>query len=166
MFKMREFIKTNSKKVPLLARLLAKSVDLFLVLILSISFYPLGLLISIAYIACSDALPGGASVGKNFIGFRVISLEDGSPCSLKQSMIRNLPLVAPLILAIIPIWGVFLALLVGLPLIGFELYLLIGLDSGNRTGDVLADTTVISTSFENIPVKKQERWFDSSKRIS
>ena len=156
MFKMRKFIKTNSKKVPLLARLLAKSVDLFLVLILSLSFYPLGLLISVIYIACADALPGGASVGKNFIGFRVISLEDGNPCSLKQSMIRNLPIVAPLILAIIPIWGIFLSLFVGIPLIGFELYLLVGLDSGNRTGDVLADTTVISAGSEEIPAKTTE----------
>ena len=77
----------NTSKV---SRLLAKMVDLFIVLILSTLFYPFGLILALIYMGISDSLYDGQSVGKRLMGFAVISLEDGTPCSLKQSLIRNL----------------------------------------------------------------------------
>ena len=94
------------------------------------------------------------------MGFKVISLSDGSVCSIRQSIIRNLPLLIPLVVAIIPLWGVILTFLIGVPLIFIELYFLIRLDSGNRMGDVLADTTVLLSSAENMDSKKRDGWFE------
>jgi uncharacterized RDD family membrane protein YckC len=162
----RKYIRKSTFRVALLSRLIAKLIDTFLVLVLSFAFYPLGIIISVAYLAWSDSLAGGQSVGKSFMGFKVISLEDGAPCSLRQSVVRNLPLLIPLILTIIPLWGFILAFLLGVPLIGIELYFLFRLDSGKRMGDVLADTTVMANIEDNLDAKKQSGWFDSSKRIS
>jgi uncharacterized RDD family membrane protein YckC len=140
--KRRYFLKKAIKRAHL-SRVFAKGIDMFLALLLSFLFFPLGLLLAVIYLAVSDALQEGQSVGKRFVGFSVISLDDGSPCSLKQSIVRNLPFTVPLFLAIIPIWGVIFSLFFGLPLILLELYLLYKLDSGHRLGDVMADTTVM-----------------------
>ena len=65
----RKFIRKSTFRVALLSRLLAKFIDIFLVLILSFAFYPIGIILSIIYLGWSDALKGGQSVGKSFIGF-------------------------------------------------------------------------------------------------
>ncbi len=141
----RKYLLKSPLKTAKLARLIAKSIDLFIVLILSIFFYPVGILLAFTYISLCDAFYGGQSVGKKFMGFKVISIEDGSPCNYKKSFIRNLPISIPLFVAIIPLWGWVLAFFIGVPLILLELYLLFSLDSGHRLGDVLADTTIVSS---------------------
>ena len=143
-----------------LSRILAKMIDIFLVLILSMLFYPFGLLLAIIYISLGDSLHEGQSVGKRIIGFAVISLEDGSPCSVKQSMIRNLPFLIPMGFALIPFWGWIFSSLLAIPLILLELYLLFKLDSGHRLGDVMADTSVIGNDQNRIDLRKaKESWF-------
>ncbi len=74
----KKYLLESSLKVARFSRLLAKAIDIFIVLVVSIFFYPLGILISIAYMTLADAIQNGQSVGKKFIGFQVISLEDGS----------------------------------------------------------------------------------------
>jgi len=144
-----------------MSRLIAKAIDLFIVLILSIFFYPVGLVLSIIYLSIADSLQNGQSVGKKFMGFSVISLEDGSPCSVKQSFIRNLPLLVPLFIAIFPVIGWLVAAVVGIPLVGLELYLLLKLDSGHRLGDVMADTSVMGNDNNRAQVKnRRTSWFD------
>ena len=118
----RKYLLKSSIKVARVSRLMAKAIDLFIVLILSIFVYPLGIILSVAYIAISDSLQNGQSVGKKFMGFAVISLEDGKPCTVKQSAIRNLPIIIPLAIAIVPIWGWIFAFLIGVPLILLEVY--------------------------------------------
>jgi uncharacterized RDD family membrane protein YckC len=142
-------------------RLIAKAIDLFIVLILSLLFYPFGLLIALFYIGVSDSLSKGQSVGKKIIGFSVISLEDGKPCSLKQSIIRNLPILIPMGFAIIPLWGWIICCILTIPLILLEVYLLFKLDSGHRLGDVMADTTVIADDHHRVDLRKnKESWFE------
>jgi uncharacterized RDD family membrane protein YckC len=144
------------------SRLIAKVIDLFIVFILSVFFYPLGIIMAMGYLGVSDAMSTGQSVGKKFMGFRVVSLEDGSPCNLKQSLIRNLPLLVPLFLAIIPIWGWIFSFLTGIPLIFLEVYLIYKLDSGHRLGDVMADTTVMAHDMDFMTTKKKRNsWFES-----
>ena len=141
----KKYILESSIKTARLSRLIAKGIDLFIVLLLSMLFYPFGLLVSIFYLSVADSMHGGQSVGKRFIGFAVISLEDGMPCSVKQSFIRNLPLIIP-------------------PCVLLEIYLLFKLDSGHRLGDVMADTTVIGNDPDRIDLQKaQESWFKNSK---
>ncbi|RLA64716.1 MAG: hypothetical protein DRQ88_07570 [Epsilonproteobacteria bacterium] len=142
-------------------RLLAKLIDLFIVLILSVLFFPLGVILAICYIGVADSIQHGQSVGKKFMGFRVISTEDGKPCSIKQSVIRNLPIIIPLFLAIIPLWGWILAIIIGVPLMLLETYLLYKLETGHRLGDVMADTTVMAHDDNKLAAKKKKKsWFD------
>lgn len=161
--KKRKYLLKSPVRVARLSRLLAKAIDIFIVLILSIFFYPLGIILSVIYIGLADSIQSGQSVGKKFIGFRVISLEDGSPCSVKQSFIRNLPIIVPLVVSIVPLWGWVLGPLIGLPFMGLEIYLLFKLDSGHRLGDVMADTTVMANddTKELAEQKKNSSWFES-----
>lgn len=163
----RKYLLKSGINTARLTRLIAKAVDLFLVLILSMLFYPFGLILAIAYIGLSDSLYDGQSVGKRFMGFAVISLEDGNPCSVKQSVIRNLPIVIPMVFAIIPLWGWIFCSILSVPLILMEVYLLFKLDSGHRLGDVMADTTVIANDPNRVNLKKsKEGWFEGEKNMS
>jgi uncharacterized RDD family membrane protein YckC len=164
----KKYILQSSIKTARLTRLIAKAIDLFIVLILSMLFYPFGLLLALFYITVSDSLYGGQSVGKRFMGFSVISLEDGKPCSTKQSFIRNLPILVPLGFAIIPPWGFIFCTILLVPLVLLETYLLFKLDSGHRLGDVMADTTVIGNDPNRVDIRKaQESWFERpSKNMS
>ena len=158
----RKYLLEKAIRVAKLTRLIAKAIDLFIVVCLSIWWYPLGLILGIIYISISDSLNKGQSVGKKFMGFAVKSLEDGSPCSFKQSLVRNLPFILPLILAIVPFWGWILGGILCLGLVGLELYLLYNLDSGHRLGDVMADTTVMANDDNFVGVKNRKTsWFGS-----
>ena len=157
----KRYLRKSSGKIARMARLIAKGIDLFIALILSFSFYPLGILLGVTYLTIADSLQSGQSVGKKFMGFAVISLEDKTPCSIRQSVIRNLPLTIPLFLAIFPLWGVVFALLVGTPLILLELYLIFTLDSGSRLGDVMADTTIMSRTDDKVEVHNGKTVFSS-----
>lgn len=159
----KRYILKSALRVARLTRLLAKGIDLFIVLILSIFFYPVGIILSLIYMGIGDSLQNGQSVGKKLMGFAVISLEDGKPCSPKQSFVRNLPILVPLAIAIIPFWGWVISFLLGIPLIALEVYLLFKLDSGHRLGDVMADTSVMANDGMQTQVKKRKSsWFDEA----
>jgi uncharacterized RDD family membrane protein YckC len=116
----RKYLLEKAIRVAKLTRLIAKGIDLFIVLCFSILFYPLGLILGIVYMAISDGMNQGQSAGKKFMGFAVKSLEDGSPCSYKQSAIRNLPFILPLVLAIVPFWGWILGGILAIALVGLQ----------------------------------------------
>lgn len=159
----RKYLLNKALKVARLSRLIAKAIDLFIVFCLSVLFFPLGLVLGIIYLSIADGMNNGQSGGKRFMGFAVKSLEDGSPCSVKQSIVRNLPLTIPLSFCIIPFWGWLLGAIVGAALIGLEVYLLYNLDSGHRLGDVMADTSVMANDDTFIGLKKRKTsWFASN----
>ncbi|MBF0299664.1 MAG: RDD family protein [Oligoflexia bacterium] len=164
----RKYLLKSPFKIARFSRLLAKLIDLIIATILATLLYPVGIIFATIYLSVSDSLKNGQSIGKKFIGMAVLSLKDGTPCSLKQSFIRNLPISLPLFLAIFPLWGWLLAILIGIPLISLELYLLFTLDSGHRLGDVMADTTVIANDPKHIQnqQKKKNTWFQSEHLIS
>lgn len=163
----RKYLLKSSFATSRLTRLIAKLIDMFIVLILSTLFYPFGLIIAISYIAISDSLYNGQSVGKRLMGFSVISLEDGSPCSVKQSLIRNLPIIIPMAFAVIPLWGWIICSIFAVPLIFLELYLLFKLDSGHRLGDVMADTSVVSSTPSRADFRNNHHsWFENQKNMS
>jgi uncharacterized RDD family membrane protein YckC len=159
---MRKYILKSPLKTALLTRILAKLIDLFIVLLLSLFFYPLGVIPALGYLAICDSLQEGQSLGKKLMGFSVLSLEDGTPCSMRQSAVRNLPFMVPVFFLIIPVWGWIFCAVLALPLAFLELYLLFKLDSGKRLGDVMADTTVIGNDQERADARKaQKGWFDN-----
>ena len=160
----KKYLLKNSDKAGKTARLFAKAVDLFLCLLLSIFFYPVGILLAVFYLSVFDALQNGQSVGKKLMGFNVISIDDGQYCTIKQSLIRNLPLSLPLFFAVIPIWGWIIWILAGSFFIVMELYLLLKLDSGNRLGDVMADTTVNAINGPDKEKTSSSSWFIKQER--
>nr|BDT26805.1 RDD family protein [Bacteriovorax sp. HI3] len=160
----RKYLLEKAIRVAKLTRLIAKAIDLFIVACFSIWFFPLGVVLGIIYMSLCDGMSNGQSAGKKFMGFAVKSLEDGSPCSYKQSVIRNLPFTLPLLVALLlPVIGWILGAILAVVLIGFELYLLYNLDSGHRLGDVMADTSVMANDDNFAGVKNRKTsWFTSN----
>ena len=48
------------------------------------------ILFAMMYGLFSDGLPGGQSLGKRWVGIRVVSIYTGTPCSFWQSFVRNI----------------------------------------------------------------------------
>jgi uncharacterized RDD family membrane protein YckC len=144
------------------SRLIAKSIDLGLVLLGAVFYYPMGLILGIIYLSVADSLYDGQSIGKRFMGFGVISLIDGSPCTAWQSLIRNIPFTVPLSFLVFPFWGWFVAGVFALPLTLMEVYFLFRRDTAHRLGDIMADTTVIANDGTRLDLRKNKNsWFDS-----
>jgi uncharacterized RDD family membrane protein YckC len=143
-------------------RVAAKLIDLFLVCLGIFFFYPMGLIIGIIYLCFADSLYDGQSVGKRFMGLGVVSLVDGSPCSVFQSCVRNLPFTAPLFFLIFPLWwGWVISAVFALPLAAMEVYFILK-GSHHRLGDILADTTVIANDGNRLDLRKTKHsWFDT-----
>jgi uncharacterized RDD family membrane protein YckC len=159
----RKSLLTMGPRRARLARLAAKLVDFALVFGAAWLSYPWGLAAGLAYLATGDALFDGQSVGKKWFGFRVVSLEDGRACSVRQSVVRNLPLVVPLCFAVVPLWGWLVCALLALPLALLEAYFLFKLDSAHRLGDVMADTTVVRSDPDVVMGKVRHSWFEERK---
>lgn len=83
----------------------------------------LPLLFAGGYYLLSDALPNGQSIGKRLLKMSVIHFETHAPCSIVQSIIRNLTT----------------------PFIGFFDWIFIFFGSRRRLGDMLAITLVINS---------------------
>jgi uncharacterized membrane protein len=109
--------------------------------------YPLGPLLGFLYSLFADGVNykmfSGQSVGKKVMGLRVMSTVRKEPATLRDSGLRNAPVGVATFFAIIPIWGWLILVLIGLPLMIMEIYLMLRVESGHRLGDVMGDTEVI-----------------------
>jgi uncharacterized RDD family membrane protein YckC len=65
-----------------------------------------GVLVYFGYLLLNDALPGGMSIGKRLLSIQVVSLQDGRPCSLLQSLKRNITTFVP-VLGFFDIYSIF-----------------------------------------------------------
>lgn len=128
---------------PLFARrLVAKAIDLAIVLFLAaLPLYPLGPLLAFAYILSADGYEG-RSVGKRLLGLVVIYTEAGAPARYRDSFVRNSTVAVPVLFFMVPIVGWFLWILIGIPILAIELYLMTRLEAQARLGDTMADTKV------------------------
>ena len=107
----------------------------------------------------------GRGIGKNLMGLQVVNSENGAPCSLKQSVMRNLVLIAPYaltqlvsaLLRIVPlaavnavitniVWG--LCAVYVIIVIPLEVYRAYNRPDGQRLGDQLAETEVVESSMD------------------
>lgn len=142
-----------------MVRLIAKSIDFIIFLILLEIFKTPGFFAGLLYMLISDGLFQGRSIGKLLTNLRVIKSgqkvrngdkahgsEKGSSASDKpsyagtrESIIRNSPLFFALLLSKIPFLGWILAATI----VAFELIMLIGSTSSKRLGDELAGTEVV-----------------------
>jgi hypothetical protein len=63
---------------------------------------------------------------------------------LKNVALRNLPVGVATFFQIIPVLGWILLVFIGVPLMAFEIWLMIRIPGSHRLGDVLGDTEVVS----------------------
>lgn len=143
-----------------LMRVMAKLIDIVLAFVITILFYPIGPLLAAIFICIMDAANQGQSVGKKILGFGVLNIEERTPCTVKASIIRNLPLSLPFLFLTIPFWGIIVFLLLFTPVCLLECYFIFRLDSYHRLGDILADTTVIADD-PTSKIKGVKNWFSN-----
>lgn len=113
---------------------------------------------------CRDYFFYGRGIGKNLMGLQVVRTEGELPISIKQSILRNLTLTAPMLLleltSLLPVaWlpaivsGAFNILEAAYAIIVFPLesYRAYNREDSLRLGDVLAHTRLIEspTNFDN-----------------
>jgi uncharacterized RDD family membrane protein YckC len=130
-------------KAGLLARGVGRSADLIVSLAFSALFHEVGVLAGLLYLLVADALWHGQSIGKKIAGTRAVHVPDRTPAGLKESMLRNLPFALAFLFYSVPLIGWLLFFVVGLPVIGFEGYMVYSDALGIRIGDIFADTQVI-----------------------
>jgi uncharacterized RDD family membrane protein YckC len=87
----------------------------------------------------SDGLFDGRSLGKKIMRLRVSSFATGGPGTFRDSMVRNAPFAAAMLLFNIPLAGWVFPVLV----LTFEFLLALGSGDGMRLGDDLAGTKVV-----------------------
>lgn len=127
------------KKAGPLLRSVAKAIDFILIAAVAELVPKAGFFAGLLYLLISDGLFEGKSIGKKLVRLKVVSLKDNSPCSIRESILRNLIFAVGLSLWQIPLVGwVFLALI-----IAFELVVIIGSKDSMRLGDEVAKTVVI-----------------------
>jgi uncharacterized RDD family membrane protein YckC len=97
---------------------------------------------AVLYILISDGLKGGRSLGKRVVGLRVINTTTGRDADFKDSIIRNSTIGFPVLFSVVPLVGWILAIVIGIPILAIEVYLMTRLDQQARLGDTMADTKV------------------------
>jgi uncharacterized RDD family membrane protein YckC len=85
----------------------------------------------ILYILLKDGLFNGRSLGKKLLGIRVVDVNTGAPCSFKQSAIRHVGTLIPLVHVV---YGIV------------ECVMVIVQSDHRRFGDRWADTIVIEAN--------------------
>ena len=126
-----------------LNRLIGKAIDLVIVLALASILYPAGPLAGLLYILICDGLSGGRSLGKRVTRLYVINNTTKQVADFKDSIIRNSTIAVSVIFFLIPLWGWFLWIIIGIPVLAIEVYLMRSLDNQVRLGDTMADTRVL-----------------------
>lgn len=135
---------SSETKVSVITRCMAKSVDLAVVFFVNVILpYPVGVLLGLVYMLVHDGLFQGHSFGKSLFSIRAAMVKNNLLCTVRESAIRNAPLGVATFFGIIPFWGWILLVLLGLPLIALEIYLMLSSPTGARLGDVMADTHVV-----------------------
>lgn len=134
-------------KAHVLNRFIAKLIDLLIVAAADKVVPPVGFLAGLAYVLVADGFSGGRSVGKRLIGLETIVPHTREAAGFKESIIRNLPFAAALLLFHVPYVGWVGALAV----VSFEALLVIGNDRGLRLGDEVAHTQVLDVGRLDLP---------------
>ncbi len=121
-------------------RLLARFIDIVIILAFSELLPKAGLYAGILYILIGDSIFHSGSIGKRLMRIFVIRMKDQKQCSPGDSIIRNSPLGMALLLTVIPVVGYLIAGLIT----AFEFLMMLGNKEGRRLGDILAGTMVVS----------------------
>ena len=131
----------EQRRAGLLLRTAAKIVD-FILIAAVIEIIPrAGFFAGLTYLLLGDGFFDGRSIGKKLLRIQVVSVETHSPCTFKDSILRNSTFAAGYVLWIVPLIGWIFMLIIGI----VEFILLLGSKDGMRLGDEIAKTAVIET---------------------
>lgn len=126
-------------KAQVLNRFIAKMIDLFIAAAAAEVIAPIGFLAGLSYLLAADGFSGGRSLGKRLIGLQTILPLTREPAGFRESIIRNIPFAAAMLVFAIP----YVGWLVSTVIVAFEAVLIIGNEQGRRLGDELASTQVL-----------------------
>ena len=131
-------------KADLTLRALARVADFALAFVLARTAPQIGPILAAFYLLVADGLMGGQSVGKKIFGVRTVVLPSRAPAGYHESVLRNAPFALVAIFWAVPLLWPMLVV-AGLPIVGFEAYMIFTDRLGIRIGDIFADTQVVDT---------------------
>lgn len=140
----------------ILSRIVGKFIDLGIVLVLAAGLpRPIGPLAAFLYTVLGDGVNWGEfrgqSLGKRIMKLQVVGFTSRQPASFRESALRNTPFAVGVFLAMLPVLGWILFLLVGLPLMAMELYFMLRVETRRRLGDEMGETEVIELPAAAVP---------------
>lgn len=143
-------------KADLLERFIAKAIDMLITGALFAFPGAVGVLAGALYILISDGLGSGQSIGKRLVGLKAVSIaRNAGPCGFKESIIRNSPFGALILLYIIIGWipylGPLIVAIAAAAVAVFECALIYTDERGLRFGDRIAGTQVVEGEITRIP---------------
>ena len=144
--KLRETMGKALSNQLFLSRLIGKAVDMIIAIGVASVLYPAGPLAAFLYILVCDGLHNGQSIGKRLTGIYVTNTVNQKPATFKDSIMRNSPIALTLLFLLIPLWGWILWVIIGLPILVIEIYLMKTVENQERLGDTVADTRVCELS--------------------
>jgi hypothetical protein len=132
------------QRAGLLLRTVAKVID-FVIIAAAVEVIPkAGFFAGLVYLLIGDGLLNGRSLGKKLIGIQVVSIDTFTPCTFRESIIRNCIFgIGFLFYKMLWFGWIFIALISF-----FEFLILLGSKSKMRIGDEIAKTTVIDNPQE------------------
>jgi len=136
----------------LFIRAVAKILDFIIIAAIAELVPKAGFFAGLAYLLIGDGFFDGRSIGKKLIGLKVVSAVTHSPCTFRDSVLRNSTLGLGYLLFNILWFGWFFLLLVFV----LEFIVLLGSSNGMRIGDEIAKTMVIDSPVNNSQVKQEE----------
>ncbi len=135
------------KKAGFLARIIARTIDLAIVVALYEIIPAIGFFAGLTYLLLCDGLFEGKSIGKSLTGLKVVDKDNRENCGFKESVFRNFPFAVAFIIfglfKVIPLLGWLISFVVIVGIHIFESLVIIGSENGMRFGDELANTRVV-----------------------
>jgi uncharacterized RDD family membrane protein YckC len=129
------------KRAGLLLRTVAKILD-FIIIAAAEEVVPrAGFFAGLAYLLIGDGLFDGRSFGKKLIGLRVVSADTNTPCTFRDSILRNSILGIGFLFYKVLWLGWILIIVISI----IEFIILLGSKDGKRFGDEIAKTVVIES---------------------
>jgi uncharacterized RDD family membrane protein YckC len=129
-------------KADLTLRALARVADFALAFVVARALPQVGPIIAAFYLIVADGLMNGQSVGKRIFGVRTVVVPRRAPAGYRESVLRNAPFALVAIFWALPLFWPMLVV-AGLPIVGFEAYMIFTDRLGIRIGDIFADTQVV-----------------------
>jgi hypothetical protein len=129
-------------KADLTLRALARLADFLFAFALAQVSPQVGPILAAFYLLVADGLMQGQSIGKKVFGVRTVVVPRRASAGYHESMLRNAPFALVAVFWSVPLlWPVLFV--AGIPIVGFEAYMIYTDRLGIRIGDIFADTQVV-----------------------